>query len=55
MLCEVLERVEKQGIELGEFKMLVKLVKNEVITLDVAAKEAGMDKAAFEARMREIK
>lgn len=54
-MCEVLERVEKQGIELGELKMLVKLVKDEVITLDVAAKEAGMDKAAFEARMKEIK
>lgn len=54
-MCEVLEKVEQKGIEQGELKMLVKLVKDEVITLDVAAKEAGMDKAAFEARMKEIK
>lgn len=58
-MCEVLDRVEKrgiqQGIQQGEFKILVKLVSDGTITIPKAAKEAGMDEAAFEARMKEIK
>jgi len=48
-MCEVLEKVELKG----GFKMLVKLVKDEVITVEIAAKEAGMDEATFKEKMNE--
>lgn len=58
-MCEVLDRVEKkgiqQGIQLGEFKILVKLVSDGTITIQKAAEEAGMDEASFTKRMNETK
>lgn len=64
-MCEVLDKVEKRGIERGierglekgieqgGFKMLMKLVNNGVITLQQAAENAGMDTASFENRMKQ--
>lgn len=58
-MCTVLDAVEKEGIEKGiekgGFLMLVKLVSDGTITIQQAAKKAGMDEASFMKRMNETK
>ena len=51
-MCEVLDRVERRGIEQGSFRMLIELVKDGTISIQKAAEKAGMDIASFEKRMK---
>lgn len=53
-MCEVLERVELKGREEGRFKLLIELVSDGTITIQKAAKAAGMDEAVFREKMNEL-
>lgn len=52
-MCEVLDKIEKRGMEQGGLKMLVRLVKKGVISIQEAAENAGMDIASFEKKMQQ--
>lgn len=52
-MCEVLDRIEKRGIEQGGFKMLVELAKDGTISIRKAAEKAGMDMASFQKKMQQ--
>ena len=45
----------EQGFEAGRRETLINLVKSDVITLQAAAKAAGMSEAAFQSEMEEFR
>ncbi len=47
-MCEVLDKVEKRGIEQGAFRMLIEFAKDGTISIQKAAEKAGMDIVSFE-------
>lgn len=55
--CEFLARVElkgiQKGIQEGSFRILAELVNDGTITIQKAAKKAGMDETAFKEKMNE--
>lgn len=51
--CEFLARVELKGIQEGSFRILAELVNDGTITIQKAAKKAGMDETAFMEKMNE--
>ena len=47
-MCNLSQGVKAEGISIGEMRMLVKLVRKGRVTIEEAAKDAGMTVEKFE-------
>ena len=45
---------EKRGIALGELQMLIKLVRDGILSIQKAAEEAGMSTTEFENKLADL-
>ena len=45
---------EKRGIALGELQMLIKLVRDGILSIQKAAEEAGMSATEFENKLADL-